>query len=113
MMSIGKRKYLSIHDPLSLSPTKKRFLQFIPFNLKPTLVRSDICYLSQIPTEIRDLILLKLSPHELHQLASTSNEYFSIVLNFLRSSMGTQYFKLILKTTPDRRRSGAWENLGK
>ncbi|CAF4655073.1 unnamed protein product [Rotaria sp. Silwood1] len=61
MMSIGKRKYLSIHDPLSSSPTKKRFLQFIPFNLKPTLVRSDICYLSQIPIEIRDLILLKLS----------------------------------------------------
>ncbi|CAF4637014.1 unnamed protein product, partial [Rotaria sp. Silwood2] len=51
--------------------------------------------------------------HELHQLANTSNEYFSIILNFLRSSMGTRYLKLILETTPDRRRSGAWENLGK
>ncbi|CAF3075281.1 unnamed protein product [Rotaria sp. Silwood2] len=63
MMSIGgKRKYFSINDPLSSSlPTKKRFLQFMSFNLRPSLVRSDICYLSQIPIEIRDLILLKLS----------------------------------------------------
>ncbi|CAF1195139.1 unnamed protein product [Rotaria sordida] len=115
-MNIGKRKLFSINDePLSLSssPTKKRFLQFMPFNLKSSFVQSDICYLSQIPTEMRDLILLKLSPHELHQLASTSNEYFSIVLNFLRSSMGTPYLKYILETTPDRRRSGAWENLGR
>ena len=51
--------------------------------------------------------------YELHQLASTSNEYFSIVLNFLRSSMGTRYLKTILKTSPDQRRSGAWERLGK
>ncbi|CAF3907352.1 unnamed protein product, partial [Rotaria sp. Silwood1] len=94
MMSIGKRKYFSVNDSLS-SPTKKRFfLQFI-----------------QIPIEIRDLILLKLSPHELDQLASTNNKYFFIVLNFLQLSMGTRYFKLILEITSDRHRSGAWENL--
>ena len=50
--------------------------------------------------------------HELHQLASTSNEYFSFVLNFLRSSMGTRYLKLMIETIPDRRRSGPWESLG-
>ncbi|CAF4007619.1 unnamed protein product [Rotaria sp. Silwood1] len=94
MMSIGKRKYFSVNDSLS-SPIKKRFfLQFI-----------------QIPIEIRDLILLKLSPHELDQLASTNNKYFFIVLNFLQLSMGTRYFKLILEITSDRHRSGAWENL--
>ncbi|CAF2720092.1 unnamed protein product [Rotaria sp. Silwood2] len=52
-------------------------------------------------------------PHELDQLASTNNKYFFIVLNFLRLSMGTRYFKLILETTSDRRRSGAWENLSR
>lgn len=31
------------------------------FNVKPTLISSNICYLSQIPTEMRDFILLKLS----------------------------------------------------
>jgi hypothetical protein len=79
---------------------------------------------------MRDLILLKLSrkslillfviqedflclAYELHQLASTSNEYFSVVLNFLRSSVGTHYLKTVLETSPDRRRSGAWERLGK
>jgi hypothetical protein len=78
---------------------------------------------------MRDLIFLKLSrkwfltdssqrisfclAYELHQLAGTSNEYFSIVLDFLRSSMGTRYLKIVLETSPDRRRSGAWEILGK
>ncbi len=46
-------------------------------------------------------------------MASTSNEYFSIVLNFLRSSMGTRYLKIVIETSTDRRRSGAWERLGK
>ncbi|CAF5148432.1 unnamed protein product, partial [Rotaria magnacalcarata] len=92
MMSIGKRKYFSITDAVSSSSSKKkRFLQLTPFNVKQSVIPANLCYLSQIPIEMRDLILLKLSAHELHQLASTSNEYFSIVLNFLRSSMGTRY----------------------
>ncbi len=63
-----------------------------------------------------DFLRLKLGffpAYELHQLASTSNEYFSIVLNFLRSSMGTHYLKIVLETSPDRRRTGAWEILGR
>ncbi|CAF1345149.1 unnamed protein product [Rotaria magnacalcarata] len=114
MMSIGKRKYFSITDAVSSSSSKKkRFLQLTPFNVKQSVIPANLCYLSQIPIEMRDLILLKLSAHELHQLASTSNEYFSIVLNFLRSSMGTRYIQFVLHITPDRRRSGAWENLGR
>jgi hypothetical protein len=112
MMSTGKRKYFALEDDFS-SPTKKRLLQFMPFNIKSSLISANICYLSRLPIEMRDLILLKLSPYELHQLASTSNEYFSIVLNFLRSSMGTHYLKIVLETSPDRRRSGAWEILGR
>ena len=61
----------------------------------------------------KSFVLFLILAYELHQLASTSNEYFSIVLNFLRSTVGTRYIKLILKTTSDRRRSGAWESLGK
>ncbi len=62
------------------------------------------------------LIFNKISfylAYDLHQLASTSNEYFSIVLNFLRSPMGTRYLTTVVETSPDRRRSGAWERLGK
>ena len=54
-----------------------------------------------------------LLAHDLHQLASTSNEYFIIISNFLRSSIGTQYLEIILETSPDHRRSGAWERLGR
>ena len=51
--------------------------------------------------------------YDLHQLANTSNEYFTIVLNFLRSSIGGRYLQNVLDTSPDRRRSGAWEWLGR
>ncbi|CAF1407035.1 unnamed protein product [Adineta steineri] len=117
MMSSSKRKYFAIKDDLSSSSslsTKKRLLQLVPYKIKSTFISQlNICYLSQLPVEMRDLIFLKLSPYDLHQLACTSNEYFSIILNFLRSSMGTRYIKTVLEISPNQRRSGAWERLGR
>jgi len=115
MMSTEKRKYFAVKDDFtsSPSPAKKRLLQVMTFQIKSPLMPMNVCYLSQLPIEVRDYIFYKLSPYDLHQLASTSNEYFIIVLNFLRSSMGTRYLKTILDTSPDRPRSGAWERLGR
>ncbi|UJR22070.1 hypothetical protein I4U23_025136 [Adineta vaga] len=115
-MNTGKRKYFAVKDDFSTlpSPAKKRLFQVMSVKIKSPLIPIlNICYLNQLPTEIRDLIFFKLSPYDLHQLASTSNEYFTIILNFLRSSMGTRYLKSVVETSPDRRRSGAWEQLGR
>ncbi|CAF1232724.1 unnamed protein product, partial [Adineta ricciae] len=115
-MNSGKRKFLIVKDDFSTtspSPAKKRLLKVMSLNNQTPLIPLNICYLSQLPTEMRDLVFFKLSPYDLHQLASTSNVYFTFVLNFLRSSMGTQYLKIVLQTSPDRRRSGAWERLGR